>query len=106
MPVTCCGATASPRGWCPCRAWNGSPSRKSLIRRRYSSRRPGQGLRRGGNRTWLARIRGDAGECVSLEHFGASAAYQRLYQEFGITAERVATAARTSLARLSARAGE
>ncbi len=54
---------------------------------------------------WRA-FAGDAGECVSLEHFGASAAYQRLYQEFGITAERVATAARTSLARLSARAGE
>ena len=44
---------------------------------------------------------GDAGESVSLEHFGASADYQTLYKEFGITAERVATAARTSLARLS-----
>ena len=54
---------------------------------------------------WRA-FAGDAGECVSLEHFGASAAYQRLYQEFGITAERVAEAARTSLARLSAAAGE
>jgi len=42
---------------------------------------------------------GDAGESVSLEHFGASAAYETLYQEFGLTAERVVQAARTSLVR-------
>jgi transketolase len=54
---------------------------------------------------WRA-FAGEAGECISLEHFGASAAYQTLYKEFGITAERVAAAARTSLARLSAEAGE
>ncbi len=52
---------------------------------------------------WRA-LAGDAGECVSLEHFGASAAYQTLYSEFGLTAERVAAAARSSLARLSAAA--
>jgi transketolase len=50
---------------------------------------------------WRA-FAGDLGECVSLEHFGASAAYQTLYAEFGITAERVAQAARASLARQSA----
>jgi transketolase len=50
---------------------------------------------------WRA-FAGDAGECVSLEHFGASAAYQTLYEEFGLTAERAAAAARSSLARLSA----
>jgi transketolase len=47
---------------------------------------------------WRA-FAGDAGECVSLEHFGASADYKVLYEKFGITAERVAAAARTSLAR-------
>ncbi len=47
---------------------------------------------------WHA-IVGDAGEIVSLEHFGASAAYQKLYAEFGITPEAVARAARLSLAR-------
>jgi transketolase len=52
---------------------------------------------------WRA-FAGDAGECVSLEHFGASAAYQDLYREFGITAERVADAARASLARLGSAA--
>jgi transketolase len=41
---------------------------------------------------------GDAGRSVSLEHFGASADYKKLYEEFGITAERVAEAARESLA--------
>ncbi|MFD5344154.1 transketolase, partial [Streptomyces anulatus] len=40
---------------------------------------------------------GDAGRTVSLEHFGASAAYERLYQEFGITPRAVADAARESV---------
>jgi transketolase len=48
---------------------------------------------------WRA-FAGDAGECVSLEHFGASADYRVLFEKFGITADRVAAAARTSLARL------
>ena len=39
---------------------------------------------------------------ISLEHFGASAAYETLYAEFGITAERVAQAARLSLGRAGA----
>jgi transketolase len=48
---------------------------------------------------WRA-IVGDAGEMISLEHFGASAAYEKLYAEFGITPERVAQAARLSLSRV------
>jgi transketolase len=48
---------------------------------------------------WRA-FAGDAGECVSLEHFGASADYQVLYEKFGFTAERVAAAARASLAKV------
>ncbi len=46
---------------------------------------------------WRA-FTGDAGRSISLEHYGASADYKKLYQEFGITAERVAEAARDSLA--------
>jgi len=42
-------------------------------------------------------IVGDAGRSVSLEHYGASAAYERLFEEFGITAEAVVEAARESL---------
>ena len=45
---------------------------------------------------------GDAGRSVSLEHYGASADYKRLFQEFGITAEAVAAAAKDSLAGLTA----
>jgi transketolase len=40
---------------------------------------------------------GDAGRAVSLEHFGASADYQKLYEEFGFTKEHVAAAAKESL---------
>jgi transketolase len=45
---------------------------------------------------------GDAGASVSLEHFGASADYKKLYEEFGLTAEHAAAAARDSLARVRA----
>jgi len=45
---------------------------------------------------------GDAGASIGVDHFGASAAYQKIYQEFGLTAERVAAAARDSLARVRA----
>jgi transketolase len=50
-------------------------------------------------------IVGDAGEMISLEHYGASAAYEKLYAEFGITPERVVQAARLSLNRAGAAAG-
>ncbi len=46
------------------------------------------------------RLLGDAGEAVSLEHYGASADYKTLYREFGITAEAVVDAARRSLTRV------
>ncbi len=41
---------------------------------------------------------GEHGKAVSLEHFGASADYETLYREYGITADAVAAAARSSLA--------
>ena len=41
---------------------------------------------------------GDAGRCVSLEHFGASADAVTLFRAFGFTAENVAAAARESVA--------
>jgi len=44
------------------------------------------------------RFTGDAGENVSIEHFGASADYQTLFREFGFTTENVVAAARRSLA--------
>jgi len=48
---------------------------------------------------WRA-FAGDAGECVSLEHFGASADYHDLYLHFGFTAENVVAAAMSSLAKV------
>jgi transketolase len=42
---------------------------------------------------------GDAGESVGIDHYGASAAEAVLYQEFGITAEAVAAAAKASIAK-------
>lgn len=42
---------------------------------------------------------GDAGVSVSLEHFGASAPYETLYEKFGITSEAVVAAVRDSLAK-------
>ncbi|HSO63844.1 MAG TPA: transketolase [Ornithinibacter sp.] len=41
---------------------------------------------------------GDAGRCVSIEHFGASADATTLFREFGFTPEAVVKAARASLA--------
>lgn len=41
---------------------------------------------------------GDHGRIVSIEHYGASADSERIYAEFGITAEAVARAARDSIA--------
>lgn len=40
---------------------------------------------------------GDHGRIVSIDHYGASADYARIYQEYGITAEAVAAAARDSI---------
>ncbi|WP_107657889.1 transketolase [Nocardia suismassiliense] len=42
------------------------------------------------------RFAGDAGEIVSIEHFGASADYKTLFREFGITTEAVVAAALTT----------
>ncbi len=48
---------------------------------------------------------GAYGECVALEHFGASAPYAVLYEQFGLTPERIVAAARASLSRLGKTSG-
>jgi transketolase len=50
-------------------------------------------------------IVGEYGECLSLEHYGASAPYTVLYEQFGFTADRVVAAARSSLSKLGATRG-
>jgi transketolase len=47
---------------------------------------------------WRAYV-GDAGETVGIDHFGASAAGSVLFKEFGITAEAVVAAAKSSIAK-------
>jgi transketolase len=42
-------------------------------------------------------IVGDHGRIVSIDHYGASADYERIYREFGVTAEAVAAAAQDSI---------
>jgi transketolase len=81
----------------PCREWFAGQPREyrdsvlpPSVRARVSVEAAvGQGWRE---------VVGDAGRIVSLEHFGASADYQTIYREFGITAEAVAQAARDSIA--------
>ena len=50
-----------------------------------------------GWREWV----GDAGEILGIDHFGASAPYELLYEQFGLTPERVAAAAHASIAKAS-----
>jgi len=45
---------------------------------------------------------GDAGEAISLEHFGASASHSTLFREFGFTADAIVAAARRSMTRAQA----
>jgi transketolase len=42
-------------------------------------------------------IVGDHGRIVGIDHYGASANYERIYEEYGITAEAVANAAEDSI---------
>jgi transketolase len=48
---------------------------------------------------------GDSGECLSIEHYGASAPYQILLEQFGFTADRVVAAAHASLSKVGATKG-
>jgi transketolase len=48
---------------------------------------------------------GEAGASVGIDHFGASAPYEVLYEQFGITAERVVAAAHASISTLGATRG-
>ncbi|CAD5998063.1 transketolase [Agreia sp. COWG] len=49
--------------------------------------------------TWRSYV-GDHGKSVSIEHFGASADYQTLFREFGMTTEHAVEAAKLSIASL------
>jgi transketolase len=80
----------------PCREWFAAqpPSYRDRVLPPHVRARVS--VEAGIGQTWRD-IVGDAGRIVSLEHFGASADYQRLYREFGITPEAVAAAAHDSI---------
>jgi transketolase len=48
---------------------------------------------------------GDHGEILSLEHYGASAPYKILYEQFGFTADRVVAAAHSSISKVGGTSG-
>ena len=60
----------------------------------FGGRKAGRGHERA---PWSISI-GEAGRFVGMNSFGASAPFERLYKEFGITPEAVAAAAREALA--------
>ncbi|HEV7707861.1 MAG TPA: transketolase C-terminal domain-containing protein, partial [Asanoa sp.] len=80
----------------PCREWFAEQSESYRDEVLPPSLRARVSVEAGVGQSWRE-IVGDAGRIISLEHFGASADYQRLYREFGITAEAVAQAARDSI---------
>ena len=85
---------ASPPGWSRCRARSGSGHRTPrtasqvlppAVKARVS-------VEAGVAMSWHDLV-GDVGERVSLEHYGASAPYQVLFEQFGFTADQVVAAA-------------
>ncbi|MDA9786805.1 transketolase [Pontimonas sp.] len=81
----------------PCMEWfeeQDSDYRESVLPSAVTAR---VSIEAGISQCWRFYV-GDRGRCVSLEHFGASAAYQRLYDEFGLTTAATVTAAEQSLA--------
>ncbi|HQR78892.1 MAG TPA: transketolase [Actinomycetota bacterium] len=81
----------------PCTEWfDEQPAeyRESVLPRAVTAR---VSVEAGRAMPWYKYV-GSNGRCISLEHFGASASYQTLYEQFGITADAVVAAARESLA--------
>ncbi len=85
----------------PCREWfdaQDSAYRQSVL---PSSVRARVSVEAGIAMSWRDLV-GEAGECVSLEHYGASAPYQILFEQFGFTADHVVAAAHASLSKAGA----
>ena len=81
----------------PCREWFAAESedyRESVLPRSVKAR---VSVEAGSAISWYD-ILGDAGEAVAIDHFGASASAEVLYEKFGITAENVVAKAQASIA--------
>ena len=48
---------------------------------------------------------GEDGECLGMDHYGASAPYDILYEQFGLTLERAVAAAHSSLSKVGLTSG-
>ncbi|MFI7522102.1 transketolase [Micromonospora globbae] len=83
----------------PCQEWFAEQDeayRESVLPRGVKAR---VSVEAGIAMSWRA-IVGDCGESVSLEHYGASAPYSVLFEQFGFTPDRIVAAARASLTRV------
>jgi transketolase len=81
----------------PCTEWfdeQSSQYRESVLPKAVTAR---VSVEAGRAMPWYKYV-GSRGRTISLEHFGASADYTKLFEEFGITADAVVAAARESLA--------
>ncbi|MFG2487225.1 transketolase [Streptomyces virginiae] len=86
----------------PCLEWFGEQSQEYRDRVLPPRTRARVSVEAGSVLGWYALV-GEAGHTVGLDHFGASASGASLYERYGLTAERVAAAARASAARAAGR---
>jgi transketolase len=80
----------------PCLEWFDAQDRAYRDRIIPPSVRARVSVEAGATQGWWKYV-GDRGEVIGLDHFGASADYQTLYREFGITVDAVVAAAKRSI---------
>ncbi|HSI93970.1 MAG TPA: transketolase, partial [Jiangellaceae bacterium] len=88
----------------PCQEWFAEQDeayRESVLPRGVKAR---VSVEAGIDMSWRGLL-GDCGESVSIEHYGASAPYQVLFEQFGFTPDAVVAAAHASLTRVGAITG-
>jgi transketolase len=83
----------------PCLEWFAEQSAEYQERVLPASVRARVSVEAGSAQGWWRYV-GDQGACVSIDHFGASAAGAELFEQLGFTAENVANVARSVLARV------
>ena len=82
----------------PCREWfdqQDEAYRMTVLPRQVKAR---VSVEAGIAMSWRDLV-GEAGECVSIEHYGASAPYQVLFEKFGFTPDNVVAAAHASMSK-------
>jgi transketolase len=80
----------------PCLEWFDAQDRAYRDRILPPSVRARVSVEAGATLGWWKYL-GDCGEAIGLDHFGASADYQTLFREFGITVDAVVAAAKRSI---------